>query len=275
MDSFSFPLDLEREILETAAQRYPGMIPALLRICHRVHKWIEPLLYRVVDLSNNGQLLAAEAKAPILLQNAVRHVFGRNGRNDNPMDRYTQLLSKCSGVINLSVDLKFDDLDLLRAVRNMRLQKLALDLPGVISTWALAGFNDPLFQSVTHLDLYVPYSTKGQFDWRQWCGLVSLPRLTHLAVSASIATEIVPNVLPDPSRLVLVIIMSHSPILTFTDPRVVLMTMGYSYQADWTLGARGGDNFWVRAMAFVNRKRAGEIASSCYVLDEKQSAETV
>jgi hypothetical protein len=33
------PVELEREIFETAAMRHPKLIPTLLRVCHRVHVW--------------------------------------------------------------------------------------------------------------------------------------------------------------------------------------------------------------------------------------------
>jgi hypothetical protein len=34
------------------------------------------------------------------------------------------------------------------------------------------------------------------------------------------------------------------------------------YKKDWETGARGGDDFWTRAEAFVARKRKGEIESA-------------
>jgi hypothetical protein len=34
-----FPPELERDIFERAALRYPATIPILLRVCHRAHCW--------------------------------------------------------------------------------------------------------------------------------------------------------------------------------------------------------------------------------------------
>ncbi|KAF8212834.1 hypothetical protein K438DRAFT_1170936 [Mycena galopus ATCC 62051] len=45
------PFDLEREIFERAALQYHKMIPTLLVLCRRIHRWLELFLYRVLDLS--------------------------------------------------------------------------------------------------------------------------------------------------------------------------------------------------------------------------------
>ncbi|KAJ6472876.1 hypothetical protein C8R47DRAFT_1145659 [Mycena vitilis] len=45
-----FPLDLERDIFEFTALKYPSTIPHLLRVCRRVLAWVEPILYRVLRL---------------------------------------------------------------------------------------------------------------------------------------------------------------------------------------------------------------------------------
>ncbi|KAJ7860226.1 hypothetical protein B0H14DRAFT_2745128 [Mycena olivaceomarginata] len=46
----TLPLDLEREIFELSGRQYPTSIPSFLRVCHRVHTWLEPFLYRVMNL---------------------------------------------------------------------------------------------------------------------------------------------------------------------------------------------------------------------------------
>jgi hypothetical protein len=46
---FTLPPELEREILETAALRYPEMIPPLLRICRRAQIWRVPAECRKME----------------------------------------------------------------------------------------------------------------------------------------------------------------------------------------------------------------------------------
>ncbi|KAJ7321109.1 hypothetical protein DFH08DRAFT_970390 [Mycena albidolilacea] len=44
-------------------------------------------------------------------------------------------------------------------------------------------------------------------DWCHWCGLATIPSLTHLTLSPSIATEILASVVTDCARLALVVAM--------------------------------------------------------------------
>ncbi|KAJ7918208.1 hypothetical protein B0H13DRAFT_1869686 [Mycena leptocephala] len=58
----TLPLDLEREIFELAARQYPTSIPSYLRVCQRVHTWLEPFLYRVLNLDNSALVNAIESR---------------------------------------------------------------------------------------------------------------------------------------------------------------------------------------------------------------------
>ncbi|KAF8175618.1 hypothetical protein K438DRAFT_2022796 [Mycena galopus ATCC 62051] len=270
-EAFSFPPELEREIFETTAMRYPHFIPILLLVCRRVHMWIEPLLYRVILISSWPQdysrfLSAIEAKSMDFLTRSVRHVaiYDTSGPYDN-------LLAKCAGTINLVLD---DDLDLtlLPSAVNMCLQRLSLSVGSVFSNSDL-----PLFASVTHLDFFHGVRS-GPLHWEDWSGLASLPALTHLALSPTIATDILAQVLEGCPRLVMTVVLAYAwgrgPAtcfardLTLTDLRVVVMVVGLDPEADWKLGAWDGDDFWVRAAAFLAQKRSGRIEKNCYLLDE-------
>ncbi|KAJ6629666.1 hypothetical protein B0H10DRAFT_1986230 [Mycena sp. CBHHK59/15] len=186
---FSFPPELEREILETAALRNPEMIPTLLLVCHRVHVWIEPLLYKVIVAStreNFPPLSALESKTPTFLENAVQNVYVHDSEEMYEYDVLNKLFPNCSHIVNLSVDSGLENLDLLGILDKVHLQKLALSVPSWVSRWHLAGFNHPIFLSVTHLDLWQEGpADEDQSDWRNWSGLASLPALTHLALSPS------------------------------------------------------------------------------------------
>ncbi|KAF8175670.1 hypothetical protein K438DRAFT_1979563 [Mycena galopus ATCC 62051] len=238
--AFSFPLELEREIFETTAMRYPDFILTLMLVCRRVHMWIEPPLYRVITISNWTEnpscfLSVVEAKSTDFLKRSVRHVSIYD-----PSGPYENLLAKCSGTINLVLG---DDLDLnvLPSVANICLQRLSL-------------------------------------NWENWAGLVSLPVLTHLALSPTIAADILSQVLEGCPRLVMTVVpayawgraaaISLAQDLTLTDPRVVVMVVGTDPEVDWKLGAWGGDDFWIRAAAFLEQKRLGTIEKNCYLLDE-------
>ncbi|KAJ7714002.1 hypothetical protein B0H16DRAFT_1619667 [Mycena metata] len=84
VDGSRFPLDLEREIFEIAAAINPKTIATLLRVCHRIHAWIEPLLYSVIIATTPDDPVfdAIQHKSPTFLRNAVHHLitaFGGEG----------------------------------------------------------------------------------------------------------------------------------------------------------------------------------------------------
>ncbi|KAJ7852650.1 hypothetical protein B0H14DRAFT_2759705, partial [Mycena olivaceomarginata] len=188
------------------------------RMVTRTANRIEPLLYKVMNLTDDCQLSATESKEPAFLQRAVRDVYAvdytcLNYGGEDEIKKHANLFLKCFGTTNVVMafaEFEFDDLDLLSAVRNMRLQRLSITVPSGVLTWKLAGFPRPLFLSLTHLDIYQEEEKPDQPDWRHWCGLASLPGLTHLALSPSIATEILPSVVTDCLRLALVVLMAYS-----------------------------------------------------------------
>ncbi|KAJ7488319.1 hypothetical protein FB451DRAFT_1226997 [Mycena latifolia] len=267
----SLPLELEREIFETTALTDRAMIPTLLLVCHRVHAWLEPLLYRVLAFTQKKSetLLAAmesaiKSKPAGFLQGAVRHVYLEfpGARPPTQLRRYIALLERCSGVTNLSVDGEFEA-QLLPALSVMRLQRLALMVP-------IPSLNHPLFLSVTHLDVYAFAAPPHLESWETWSHLVSLPALTHLCLSRPISGAILPQVVGECPKLAVVLTISDSAAfvesLTVTDPRVVVTTLEV-YHEDWIEGAWGGDDVWARAEQFLAQKRRGEIPSTCYFLE--------
>ncbi|KAJ7488320.1 hypothetical protein FB451DRAFT_1362776 [Mycena latifolia] len=266
----SLPVELEREIFEIAAFTDRAMIPTLLRVCHRVHTWLEPLLYRVLTFTHNKSenLLppiesAIKSKPAGFFKSAVRHIYlefpGPLPRTQ--LSRYINLLECFSGITNLCIDGEFDS-QLLPSLSAMRLQRLALTVP-------LPSLCHPLFLSVTHLDIYT-FAAHHAESWEKWSHLASLPALTHLCLSHRISRAILPHVVGECRKLALVLTICDSEAfvetLTVTDPRVVVTTLEI-YHADWTEGAWGGDDVWARAEQFLAQKQRGEIPSTCYFLE--------
>ncbi|KAJ6516548.1 hypothetical protein C8R47DRAFT_1087650 [Mycena vitilis] len=280
------PIDLEREIFETAAIRDPRSIPTLLRVCHRAHTWVEPLLYATLIIFdwNTPLVNAVKSKSAQFLNATVRHALIYV---DTARDTVTaaELLSVCSQIATLVIggDIEPKLLDSLDAIRP---QKLEISAPrGHPSDWGVATLQRPFFLSVTHLSL----ATEGlfsphQFQWHHWSSLACLPALTHLSMSDNLTRDILPDVLAECPRLHLVITLfcgdyqretaiAFAGSITVRDPRIVVMLMYADYMKDWTTGTQGGADYWVRGEEFVARKREkGETEPIRYFLEDIEAA---
>ncbi|KAJ7628262.1 hypothetical protein DFH06DRAFT_1338706 [Mycena polygramma] len=296
------PLDLEREIFRTASARHPDVIPTLLLVCHRVHAWVEPLLYRVFSFRDNSIRFAAQSKSAEFLRAAVRHVFFDRGFD--LWDTKKDLLLKFTGATNIYV-YSYIDLPLLLVLDNMRPEKLSFVF-NINTEPPLSTLQRPLFRSVTHLDLYFelglfqqgevqgrwcnfacfvhrenPWNRPGNVNdkllppvWQEWSHLASLPAISHLCLSARFHNDVLPRALAECPWISVVVAAFRSSyewvaVIEFTrsntirDQRFVVMVIPDS-EADWKIGARGGADFWVRAEEFISRKRRGEIKEDCY-----------
>lgn len=104
--------------------------------------------------------------------------------------------------------------------------------------------------------------------------LARLPALTHLCLSTQLSNAILPHIVLECPRLTVIATLLPSAFhaiyytdrLSVTDQRVVVRIRAIgTYLAEWEAGARGGDDFWVRAERLLARKRKGEIASEFLV----------
>ncbi|KAK7027834.1 hypothetical protein R3P38DRAFT_2940459 [Favolaschia claudopus] len=275
------PPELEREIFELAARQDQSIALTLLTVCHRVHSWVEPLLYRVLLVSGYlaPALLALKLKPAAFKKTAVRHVFIESYKGEIQAQ---DLLAELTGIESLVID-GYDTEELLPALDTMHIRKLNLCLPGrglTVSEWARVTLSRSVFLTVTHLELFYEPDDEEPLSWEDWSTLASLPTLTHLCLSSDLADGIFqPAVKNCQSIQVLIAGFWDSYLrddaiefvenLVVKDSRVVVMIIpGPTFKQDWVLGARGGNDFWARAEAFLAGKRRGEIDSSVFLLDK-------
>ncbi|KAJ6458042.1 hypothetical protein C8R47DRAFT_1203298 [Mycena vitilis] len=279
------PPELEREIFEITAIQDPRSIPALLRVCRRVHTWVEPLLYRILIIFEwNSRLASALTSKPAaFLKAAVRHAYLHLDGSQKAV-KVAEILSKCSGIINLVLGGDWDS-EILDSLHSMRPQKLdiATSLHNA-SIWGILTFKHPFFLSVTHLSLFYQPRGSMQEQWCDWASLAALPALTHLSLSKNLARDILREALAECHNIVVVIaiIWGHYPHgrasaiefaqgLTVSDLRIAVVLIPH-YSKDWEIGARGGPDYWVRAEAFVARKlEQGGTEPINYFLDESKA----
>ncbi|KAJ7150683.1 hypothetical protein C8R46DRAFT_1123902 [Mycena filopes] len=263
------PPELEREIFEIAATRYPASIPRLILVAHRVLTWIEPFLYRVVCANqHSSNLIHSLLHKPPECHNAVRHLslplraFGREG---------IEVLALCRGIINFGAMNDIADGTVLALLAKMRVQRLALCLHGIFDG-APVDLTHAAFAALTHLDLFDDVEVEHVMDVLPQIPL--LPALTHLSLDSDIPRRDVLGVLAQCPRLQVLLVSWPAADEVYAlvcfphvyDVRYVIGTYR-DYWREWEAGARGGPDLWSRAADFVARKRRGEISASRYWMD--------
>ncbi|KAJ7863683.1 hypothetical protein B0H13DRAFT_2070044 [Mycena leptocephala] len=270
----TLPTELERLIFEIAAITHPYCMPSMLRVAHRIKIWIEPLLYGLLTILPESapypdtktlfvrripdiRKLVNRKPASFLRQH-VRHVCFIGFPSD---DIVLQLLSACDAAIDLNLAFPTSSA-LISLVENLPLRRLCVDIKRHTTYHRPPPrFTLPCFSRLSHLHLY----GADEGEWATWSGLRSLPCLTHLSFERDAAPVAIWHnaLLKCPFLEVLVVLCDAGSAIEITtpyesvgaDPRFVHLRLA-DYLADWECGARGGEDYWARADAVVNARRA-------------------
>ncbi|KAJ7124126.1 hypothetical protein C8R43DRAFT_958810 [Mycena crocata] len=276
----TLPPELERRIFELATHLYPQEAPTLLRIARRVFHWIGPLLYNVVKLGPGRAFpsLPTNLKSAYSLHNAVRHVmladvhaWRQTGTGTGP-EIAARSLRLFKGLEDFTALGAVRPINLLEIFSGIQLRRLSMDLEGLFNFKAI-DLTLPLFSTLTHLDVFDKDYPE---DGRKWADLATLPNLTHLCFQDWVSGAMLRMILSTCARLHVFVnrwshrrapaarsVAARPPV---TDPRFVMLFVG-DYSAEWEIGARGGEDFWVRASRFLAQKRNGEVQASCFLID--------
>ncbi|KAJ7077646.1 hypothetical protein B0H15DRAFT_954937 [Mycena belliarum] len=275
----ALPPELEREVFETTALMYPGAIPTLLRVARRVFIWVEPLLYRVVRVSD--QVVHSDSMAAALLSAArsappggslrgVRHLLCAESESWTLEDA-KDVLKHCAELTDLSLITSSIPLDatILPVLEGLRIHRLAAHLAEMFSGTHSIDLSHPAFSSITHLDI------GDEVDDRLCSQIALMPALTHLMQNGKVPWVSMLMVFGQ-CQLLQVIIVNYqylakdAAIMWATqcpkhDARLVV-AFYYNYEDDWELGARDLPDIWSLATDFVARKRKGDINVGDYIL---------
>ncbi|KAJ7499949.1 hypothetical protein FB451DRAFT_1207059 [Mycena latifolia] len=273
------PIDLEREIFELAAVSQPRSIPILILVARRIKAWLEPLIYRVLSITNLDRieegtmritkracLKMLDAKPAPFFHGHVRHVSLTNP--EATLEESVHILSKFTGAVGLALFQIALTPIFLPPITAMPLERFAVDLELLFGKSGV-DFGHTLFSRLTHLDMF---DSTPLDAWAVAFG--QLPHLTHLSVWPG-KPAFFRGVLQHCAQLeVLALVFTDQYGLQEgleeyrffgDDPRSVLMSVD-DFLNDWEVGARGGEDFWVRAERFIEKRRAGEIKASDYVI---------
>ncbi|KAJ7065606.1 hypothetical protein C8F01DRAFT_1366561 [Mycena amicta] len=260
---------IQREIFEYTAELYPGVIPTLLCVAHRVLVWIEPIVYHTIYVESSRRffsfLAATKLKDPSVFATHVNRILIYISF-DPPLEAACAALALCTNVTAIAGAGPLVSPPLLSVLTSMRrLQRIGLFLTHIFRVDV--DLTLPCFQTLTHFDVFdylmdeydaMEYATK----------LCMLPVLTHLALNDMVPWEAVEKLLQDCGCLqVLVVQWSESKAsgqeraeeAPFNDVRFLMTTFDRMEDA-----ALNPPNLWSQAEAFIADKRRGNIDSRCF-----------
>ncbi|KAF7342905.1 hypothetical protein MSAN_02006900 [Mycena sanguinolenta] len=190
--------------------------------------------------------------------------IGGRPKNQWTMPELERLLRACTGITELSVCGCLSDPPILGLMEHLRPTRLNLAVLDLVSAFSVpnSNFAHPLFQRVSHL-LLCDIEEVATPVWHHWTALSRLPALTHLAV---IRGDLVPTILATLPRLQVLVLFSEKLEVEAAhswDRRVVVVVADYqSFWDNWHEGV----GLWMRADAFLDQKRRGDVPESCYQL---------
>jgi hypothetical protein len=177
-----------------------------------------------------------------------------------------EILSWCGGTSTLAIF--FTELvpELLVAVARMPLQRLCAMVQPMFGP-APIYFEHPVFWQLTHLHIH-DYPAPAGVNWATWASLALMPCLTHLSFNDIYPQDILQGVLANCAILeVLTLIIPHIDVQDDMVPRLEILARDFRFVVmvvedfleDWEEGARGGDDYWVKAEKFIKQRRSGNV----------------
>ncbi|KAJ7065599.1 hypothetical protein C8F01DRAFT_1249177 [Mycena amicta] len=265
------PPELEREIFEYTAELYPGVIPNLLCVAHRVLAWIEPIAYHTIEVNKSKRFscfTAATKSKPreFFAKHVQRILIDIRGTTESVEDMRAAL-ALCTNVTRIAGARASPSDWLLPVMLPMR-----LDLP--------------CFRTLTHLDVFDYLSPDDASVYAtKICGL---PVLTHLSLNNLLPWDVAERLLKGCRCLEVLFVTGleseevakeHAFQTPFDDVRFLMTTYEVKERASAAqpealpLDVRlrmpqyGGmdesvldpPNFWSQAEAFIAAKRQGKI----------------
>ncbi|KAJ7023149.1 hypothetical protein C8F04DRAFT_1240318 [Mycena alexandri] len=268
------PPELEWLVFEQAALSRPTGIPGLMLIAWRVKNWLEPLLYRIIivgpalpplggfrTLTTDRLREIMATKPPSFFQDSVKHLYLRASGWDTGVD---EILTTCCRLTSLFV--QFRPAKHIYVLNTQQcLRRLAVSIEQAFENHP-ADLPHPFFRNVTHLE--VLDSSRVFKDLLTLVRRLALmPSLTHVAFNTAAYEIEFYEALRADTRLHCVVFLSLTLLervkvgtLIPDDYRFVCVKEDTDYRLDWVRGVDVGDNYWVRAEAFIAARRAGRVA---------------
>ncbi|KAJ7181336.1 hypothetical protein C8R43DRAFT_968965 [Mycena crocata] len=268
------PPELQRDIFEVCALRYPAFIPTLMLVAHHIKEWVEPFLFRTIHICDDSWYLDGNCDRRPMPTHVVRRVtqsksasfLAQNVRNllfIGPIDEsvVSAIWDLCSGPLNIFVDLVYHSLPILAG----------LNITHLCTTFDCLflrplGPNHPMFSNLTHLTIC-------NFPWggtELWMDVARIPHLTHFSIDDSGYLPACPPILKACPKLRALLFLckedvpAAAAVVAEEDLRFVVFSKALNGLAEWQ---RGGPD-WASAEEFIDKRLTGVIDRTFYVIEE-------
>ncbi|KAJ6533789.1 hypothetical protein DFH09DRAFT_1181221 [Mycena vulgaris] len=253
-----------------------------MRVATRVKEWVEPFLYRVVQIDSTwgpgqqygfplcsvGSLLRGIQNKSI--HDSLRHLYldaailpSEGQIIFTPGSRITNLFFGCRPALHM------DSLDALKF-----LTRLAIDVTALLEPLSLDSPHR-LFRNVTYLQLLNRYSSAGPNTDALFSRLTLIPNLTHVAFKFTPFSPAFYDALRADKRLQCIALwsyQSHRSNVFAADSRLVCIATHMKSRLDWLHGADSGEDFWALADAFIAARLAGKVDRTQFVVKDTDTS---
>ncbi|KAJ7611143.1 hypothetical protein DFH06DRAFT_1345704 [Mycena polygramma] len=248
------PVELERHILELAAQDSPSM-PLLILVARRVRVWQvgEPMLYKTIKLVGRRQSLAIlkalKSKPAAFLASSVRSVLAYTYWTNLPPGELRDFLASCPGITSLTLYEGAMSPPLLPVLAAMRLRRSCA--PAVLHRHSPRPSRFRARQ-------------RGGYQSKLATQLIRSPCAYPLAFYYNLPNKVtLLDILADCPNLRVLVVRLHfagSPAYTkdlenVPDSRLVVTGDFMHCYDDWKMRDPANDEVWVRAEKDVERRR--------------------
>ncbi|PPQ96166.1 hypothetical protein CVT26_004798 [Gymnopilus dilepis] len=276
------PYELERDIFELTARAYPCEAVKLSTISKYVQEWVEAVIYETVvldfPLSRTESFLDTFlSRPPSFFARTVKRL---HITTVVPFTQARAIIAACSNITDLTCWADPNNIreDLISVIPSEQIHRLSIKLTGLWGAFSerpSQQFTPKLFPNLTHLEIVNPTgpNARVQIDLD---GLLSLPKLTHLALGElwiHYHLDLIPHLQraleQSPKLRVLLLISRDVHFLDFLaksgvqrDCRVVVQEEfcgPLSAEDYWEEIRQGGMDFWSSAekMVLENSRNSG------------------
>ncbi|KAF7330030.1 hypothetical protein MKEN_00267000 [Mycena kentingensis (nom. inval.)] len=266
------PPELEQEIFQIAAQD-PESILNLLLVARRVHQWVEPYLYRVIQVSNSPRLSAflramADRNPPFLAAGPRSVFFEAVPECTEALGQ--EILAKCPNITRIGLTVNFGGPVALAALAKLHhLQYLTASIFRLFPLAEMDG-RHRAFARITHFSILDnPRSTEEEDAI--FAVIPDLPVLTHVCflLLARRRSAQIRRLLQMCSRLEILLLCRFNAADVYAEgyptakeePRIVWAVTRTAYETvwtDWLRGAYGLVDVWQLAEERVQARLRGE-----------------